>query len=400
MDAAATARNTELHAQAAIELAELANDQERRQDAKLLAKLSRAAVALAGTPLLLTTKQMMLEARIAQFEGHFAQSEGLLRTAIARYEAAGKPNALEYATLLSRLGSLLWEQDRFGEGAEVMKRNLDTLGAALGPKHPRVASVMISISLPLRELGQFVEARRYNQAALDILLETLGPNHTETGRAYGVFGATLDLMGEHERAIVYTEKAIAIDLRTYGADYRHLGTWWNNLGCAYESVGRLEDAVRMWSRAITQYEKALGPAHPRLIEPLNSLAGAAIRKNPRAALAYVDRALQIALAARPPLSLALTETLTVRADVLVALGRKDEAKRDLERALTFEPRFDGSDGTGIARARFALARLTWSEDRKSARRLAVMARVAYAKNRSVGGVDYQGKEIETWLARH
>ncbi len=68
-------------------------------------------------------------------------------------------------------------------------------------------------------------------------------------------------------------EAAVNEAEEFGADDSRLAESLNALGVVYREQGRYTESESLLKRALSIREKALGPAHPDVIQSLNNLAG-------------------------------------------------------------------------------------------------------------------------------
>ena len=214
-----------------------------------------------------------------------------------------------------------------------------------------------------------------------------------------------------------------------------------NHGIALATAGELERAAALFEQAASLKERSVGKEHPDVAISLDGLAWALISLDrPAEALSAANRAVAIHAAHTSQDGLMLANALSNQGRVLLALGRKSEARAAFETALrTVDGPYRGADralaetvaGLGelelaeeqpktaipllekalvmyeryhwgttplASASRFALARALWEAggNRRRARALAVQARDAYASNQRT----QRAREVETWLGSH
>jgi CHAT domain-containing protein len=136
------------------------------------------------------------------------------------------------ASSLGNLANVYASQGKYAEAAELHKRALAILEKALGPSHPNVALVLISLAVVRRHQGKYAEAEALLQRALAIQEQTFGPNHPD----------------------------VALIL--------------NNLANVRRDQGKYAEAEALLKRSLAIREQGLGPNHPDVVQSLNNLAGA------------------------------------------------------------------------------------------------------------------------------
>ena len=82
----------------------------------------------------------------------------------------------------------------------------------------------------------------------------------------------LDNQGRYSEAIPLAQRALTIWEKGLGPDHPNVATALNNLAELYRFQGRYADADPLYKRALAMREKTLGPNHPDVAQSLNNLA--------------------------------------------------------------------------------------------------------------------------------
>lgn len=84
--------------------------------------------------------------------------------------------------------------------------------------------------------------------------------------------ATLYRQGKYAEAIEVAKQSVALAERAFGPDHRVVAEPVNNLAVLYRSMGRNNEAEPLYLRSLAINEKALGPDHPEVGASLNNLS--------------------------------------------------------------------------------------------------------------------------------
>ena len=246
-----------------------------------------------------------------------------------------------------------------------------------------VALYLNNIGAVAYEAGQYDEAREAWAEALVIRERALGPEHPKVAGSLNNLGVVAIAEGEYERARTYHQRALEIWTNAHGGEHPQTSYSLNHLGRVALEQGRYVDARELYERALAIRERALGPAHTLVADTLANLGSLAEREgDPTRALEFHTRAVAIYEAALGPDHPRAANASTDRANVLLELGRADEAIAALERSLGIQRHVE-RDPTQLAKTRFTLARALDaldapdSPDPARAHDLAVLARQAY-----------------------
>ncbi|MCX4247019.1 protein kinase domain-containing protein [Paraliomyxa miuraensis] len=145
--------------------------------------------------------------------------------------------------------------------------------------------------------------------------------------------ATIEMLMGHERqAIVQLRSYVEVFEEALGPMHPEVAAGYQNLGSAYLNVGDHAKAQAALEQAERIQRETLGEEHPLRAASLNLLGQAlAARGQREQGLEHTRRSVEILAAHDDPV-----ETATNRVDMaqmLVALGRLDEAERELDHAL-------------------------------------------------------------------
>lgn len=179
-----------------------------------------------------------------------------------------------------------------------------------------------------------------------------GRSHRDVAQSLFNLGNLLAANGHYEQALRHQEEALAIIREVAPDDVKEIGRLLYNIGVTYHVQGRFAAAVERYAEALPLTESVFGGDHPETAFPLTGLGTG-----------------------------------------LVELGRAEEARALLERALAIRTRRDVTP-IDLGEIRFALARALPIAERARARELAQAARADYEANadQAMAGV------IAAWLA--
>jgi tetratricopeptide (TPR) repeat protein len=237
----------------------------------------------------------------------------------------------------------------------------------LGPGHDLLrawlvqgeANIALSANDPERSL-------QLDRQALALKEKVLPPDNPDVAVSLAAVAEGLHRLGRNDEALATVRRARDIDVRAYGPSAKTLLQFLSNEGEYLVALGRAKEAVPVFQDALARADKTRSDS-PLLAYPLTGLAQA-----------------------------------------WLALGRSDEARPLLERALGL--RAAAPNPVDLAETRFALARALWEVDKERARAhgLAVAARAAYMtvadtspeKPAVAAPAKAQVAQIDAWLTRH
>ncbi|TSC32339.1 serine/threonine-protein kinase [Corallococcus sp. Z5C101001] len=270
-------------------------------------------------------------AELLEEEGRFAEAEPLLLKALARATAGG--DALARAELNVRLGILARHQGRLLEAKRWQEEAVRLHEQLHGPEHRDTAKALLNLAGTLAHTGELTRAEGLLLRALVLLRRSLGEEHLAVARALSNLAIIYFEWGHGPQARQAAEASVAVARKVVGPDSDVLvGLESNRLGVLGE-LGERERELEQARRGLAHRERVYGASHPDVALDAHEV-GRLLRLlgRPREAKAFHARAvaLQEPLLARNEVE---GEGLQSLADALLFLGRAEEARTYVERAL-------------------------------------------------------------------
>jgi hypothetical protein len=310
-----------------------------------------------------------------------------LERALAQRRERHGDGSLEVAETLRKLAHALNNEDRheeelarLQEARAILARHgaLDTLEAAR-------LELQLGFAAD-RGKARGIESARHFEAAQEIFEAELGPDHPDTLRALDYRGQVLEQARQDDAALVVLRELVARTEQAYGAESARLVLPLYHLGRVLKRSGDAGEAAAHFGRGVQLLRRHYGAVHPRLVDVLRSWADL---EQGRSNYARAEKLFDEAEAALP----ATTgpgrrgELLKDRGQLRLAMGRYDEAERDLREAARLYRQGEG-EKSGLTwfvasewgRALLATGRAAQAEQvqREAAARLAaVMGPDAY-----------------------
>ena len=239
---------------------------------------------------------------------------------------------------LRQLGNLRAAQSAFasvaGRPEEALAAGRESLEVRLRdqPGEPILANTLLEIANPLVALGRYDEATVVLEQALAIAIETDGPDHPIVSAIENTMGVRDHFAGDSRSAEVHWRRAYAIMEAALGPDHPELFYSLGNLSEAMRDQGKFDEALETLQR-VAALQRSLPPIHRERATTMHNIAGVQLRRGQlEAARAGFREALAMREAVFGPDDPAVANTLTELSDVLLELGRADEARPLLERA--------------------------------------------------------------------
>ncbi len=279
------------------------------------------------------------------------------------------------------------------------------LGLELLSSHPNASTVDLSLTRnnlanALQVQGKYDEAVVHLERALEGFRSTLGEAHPSVAQATNLIAICCYGKNDFDGAEKNWRSAYETWAAALGADHPNVILVRINLAVVLQHQGRLEEAEAEYRSALGPLEASLGPGHTDVASVRHNLAGmlAAQGKYAEAEGEY-RTALEAVLAAQDEDHPEVARFRTSLATVLRRDGRLEESLVYAEQSWVRRQR-DDMPAQLRAGTAFLLAELLWSieteaRDRVRARRLAEVARDAYAE--AGEGFAEDLAEVETWL---
>ncbi|ATB38149.1 hypothetical protein CYFUS_003580 [Cystobacter fuscus] len=314
----------------------------------------------------------MLSARasLANAEGHFDEAFALDEERVRRMEQTLGPDAPDLGEALYNLASSLHMRGRSEEAYAAIQRSLELTERHWGPESRTLARGLNMFAIITRHRKQYSEARAAYERALRIHARLTGESSSEYVQTLANLALLLNVLGEQEAALSAFQRAVDIERGRKDSDPAELATLLTNMATVHNRQGHPSEALALCREALALRIAKLGPRHVMVGATLDTM-GIALRKlgQHSQALEHFQREQEIFVSA-------LAEDHPFRANAqvqigktLIALGRLDEARASLERALAFYARRPDKS-LEQAEARLGLALVQWKRggtDRPRAR---------------------------------
>jgi tetratricopeptide (TPR) repeat protein len=292
---------------------------------------------------------------IARGQGDFERAEKELREALEIWTGGeSKPAPDKLARARTRLARVLAAGGKTEEATQELRTAIAEVGEALGPEHPRTASLRVVLGELMMDQGLLADAREELASARTTIVGSRGGAHPAAIRA-AVLLARIDLReGKADAAFAGLDKARAeAEEASPPSPAIH-----NELGNVLRAQGKLDEAEAEHKSALEAWEKNLGEEHPKVAEALYGLG-------------HIER----------------------------SRGKNNEAQELLERARRIVEKAGVPPRVGH-RVGFLLAQVMWElgEDPAKSRGLAEAARKSAAEDKGVP--ESFVSEVDAWLAEH
>ena len=345
--------------------------QQRFEDAERLRALSLGALEALGSEhsdLAARYYQQLGTFRYA--EGRWEETEEAFVAALERAETAWGEDDPRLAMHHNNLG-LFRRPGASGERAtHHLRRSIALIETHHGPWSPMLAQPLTNLGSQLAEQGRFEEALELGGRAYEVQARLDNPDALIPLLLQAQMLNALDRPAEAEGV---AERATAMAVARYGDDHFYVAHTLQTLASALLRQGRLEEATEPIEESARIYRAALPDSHPLHVNWLASRAvWLRLRGDAAAALPLLERALRLhetsgwAKEAGTSIELA-----TEQGQILLALGRRSEARRVLSEVSALDS--PASDVLLLGEAELALAEAVAPEHPGRAHSLAASA---------------------------
>ncbi len=239
------------------------------------------------------------------------------------------PESTEAGLTRKDLADIAYVQGDYRRALPLYRQSRVILERNLGKDQPKILNLYTNFGSMLLDLRRYDEARPLLKAALEIAARILPPDHPEVAGSLNNYGRVLLHDGKYDLARSDFEHARAISEKQFGHQHRDVALSLDNLGALYLAQGRYADAARTLADAYDVWTRTVGLDHVDAAMTLNRIAIMKSRTgDSKGANALFEKVLVIRREKLPEIHPDIAGTLEAQAQVLDALGRGDEARRN------------------------------------------------------------------------
>ncbi|CAM9735373.1 unnamed protein product [Scytosiphon promiscuus] len=200
----------------------------------------------------------------------------------------------DVAKAMQALGSFALKAGRAREAEGLLRRALAAWEAALGDEHPSTARALHSLGVCAYDGGKLAEAGEFYRRALKIREAKLGPRHPDVAMTLHNLGGCEWKAGRAEEAEALYRQVLSIRIEALGAEHLLVARTLHSLGGCARHAGRDGEATGLYSSALAVRETKLGPSHSEVAATLHEMGVSAFRaKEMERAEEFFRRALVI-----------------------------------------------------------------------------------------------------------
>lgn len=296
-------------------------------------------------------------------EGFLAQSTGKYPEAEAHYkdsiknciQVVGKKH-LYYALTLSALSYLYSKESRFAESEELLREALAAQSEILPSDNPELVKIQVLLARVLRDEGRYSEAEEVVNKALHAyegLFE--GKDNVFIARAKAVLGTIKRQNGQYDEAATLLESALKIETETLGPNSLEVAEIKRELSKVKLDQGKAQESESLLKDALADVQRITGPDHPDRAETARALGNFYLRQD------RFDEA-EPQFKAALELSERVLGDNAVTADSARDLGnlylkekKFDQAQNYLKKAMAIDEKLFGPKSPQVASDLFSLA---------------------------------------------
>lgn len=353
----------------------------------------RADVAWAGADRnseLARADLLMKQGGDKQKAGAYAESERLVREALAVRTRFLDANDVQIGQAFNDLGVALFHQSRYEEAESMYKHALETFANG-GARSPEKAGAMGNLASLYRERRNFEAAEAIYKELFELFKKPGEVNELVIATAMNDYGVLQKLKGNTEAARRALERCAEIREQRLPDGHPHLISVWTALADLHyttqdfagaeqlfrkasetcdASLGKLhrvcapsvnglaltlvirgmpEEAERLFQRALSIFEATYGPEHPRVAAVLNNLGTLADRTGQfKKAEKHLQRALTVWIKAYGPNHPDVASTYTNLGSAYLRKKRYEQAEPLFHRALAIDEKVFGAEHDKVA----------------------------------------------------
>ncbi|MFT3904783.1 MAG: serine/threonine-protein kinase [Steroidobacteraceae bacterium] len=297
---------------------------------------TRIRTELAGEPLL----QARLLATIGWVytrQGRYMEARPLLDEAVERVRSTGENGRGDLAQALVRRGENERNLNESSAAEADDREALSLLEHLYGPDDVRVVPALTELGLLLRTSNPD-QALGYYRRSHDLLVAAHGDTDGDAAVLLGNIGSMYLRSHQYSQAKDAYEQALPKLRKNFGERDPHVASVLGNLSVVYRSLGDYARAAQMARLAFASDTEVSGPDHPNVGMDWQSLALSSDKLgNPTLALEQIDHAISIFNQRLPPGHPLYIQAVNSKAELLVELGRSDDARQLIEPIQALQP---------------------------------------------------------------
>lgn len=264
---------------------------------------------------------------LQRLQGQATASATALTALRPRFEALFGPGSPETIRLLTALGSARMEEAKFDESLALQQQALALTEKAVGPDHARSLIQRFGIAQTLRIADRRAESQVAHREAWEIARRALGDEHMTTIELGQGLANTMPADAKAVEGRALLETLLARAERRFGPDHATTHGLINSLALVVGDAGERDRERSLYTALLESQRRTMGADHYHTLITLHNLGRSHVRSRQFAqALPPVTEAYDRAAASMGKEHFYVCVFGTQRANILVELGRRDEAR--------------------------------------------------------------------------
>jgi len=291
--------------------------------------------------------EALLELELSESErANFKAASEFLEQAIWAAEA-GRADELQARALIR----LMVVKRLAGASADValaIAPRVTALLERMGGNEKIEGILHVVVAQLLLATDKYPEAKVEAEAGLRLVEKHHGAYDPVLAEACDALGAIAVDEGHLEQALAYFERSLTLRMKEYGPQHPQVVTSMRHLGNVLIKAGRPLEAIAMLAQTLVLLERTVDAKHPDIPDTMFHLGLAYLNTG------EVEKGTEMFRRAVAAVDVAGAETatlgdfLTEQGYALMALGKNEEGRAVLERALGIYERTEGRDNTSCA----------------------------------------------------
>jgi len=207
--------------------------------------------------------QLNLQGNRLAEAGHYAEALPVYRDTLDIWRSLGADYEGHLAATLLNYGIALAGNGQRPAAVKVLEQALALHRKALGPEHHRTIINMNLLAGNYLMLDDSAKAEELFNAALQIERAQF-PNDSQTARTLEGLSSVSIQRERGMEALAFSEEALTIAIKSTGEESVDTALAYASVAEGHRFMGATERALPLYRKARMLYEKALGPAHPRV----------------------------------------------------------------------------------------------------------------------------------------
>jgi tetratricopeptide (TPR) repeat protein len=207
--------------------------------------------------------------------GDYTKASKVLEQALALHENTDS----DFATTLSNLGLVKFDQGNYEAAYEFYERALEIQTRIDGRDHPSLTALLMNSAAALRRLGELGKAQARLEHALAIAEASFDANHPATAYICNGLGIVHFKTGDLDGALKFLERAGDIMIGVQGPMHSFVAANFQHQARVFNQLGDLDRARFLYEKSMSSYIGSVGADHPEIIGVYAELAELLVKTN-------------------------------------------------------------------------------------------------------------------------